>query len=101
MATVAELYAELLDMAAFLETYGLPHAADVRRSADEVGRGDAHGARRFLGLNRALLDIYIHPANGNAPSPAEAERLQRQLEAMHSRAYEMASALIRATDGGR
>lgn len=63
--TVDELHGVLSDMAAFLEARSLPHAADVRRSAEEVGRSDAHGARRFLGLNRALADVYFHPVNGN------------------------------------
>lgn len=95
--TVDQLHAALLEEAAFLEERSLPYAGEVRRSADEVGRSDAHGARRYLGLNRALLDIYFSPVNGNAADDAEAEDLQQRFEALHSRAFSLAEALLRAS----
>lgn len=46
-------------------------AQQVRASAAEVRRGDAHGLRRFLGLHGgmgSLNDSYFHPVSGNAAS---------------------------------
>lgn len=96
--TVDDLHAALLEMARFLEEHHNhpPLVAEVRRSADEVARGDGRGARRYLGLNRALLDIYFSPVNGNAAGDAEAEALQGRMEALHSRAFSLADALLRA-----
>ena len=94
--TVDELHGALVELATFLEERSLPYADKVRCSADEVGRSDAHGARRLLGLNRALADVYFSPANGNAADEAEAEQLQRRFAALHSRAHSLADALLRA-----
>ena len=97
--TVDDLHAALLEMADFLEEHHHhpPLVAEVRRSADEVARSDGHGAQRYLDLNRALLDIYFSPVNGNADSDAEAEALQARIEALHSRAFSLADALLRAS----
>jgi hypothetical protein len=96
--TVDQLHAALIEVAAFLEERSLPGAGDVRRSADEVARSDAHGARRYLDLNRgrAPLDIYFSPVNGNAADDAEAEELQQRYDALSSRAASLADALLRA-----
>jgi hypothetical protein len=94
--TVEDLHRAITEVAAFLEAHSQPYAEEVRRAADEVGRSDAHGARRYLELNRALLDIYFHPINGNAATEAEAEQLQQRLETLHGRAFSLADALLRA-----
>jgi hypothetical protein len=97
MPTVAELHEAITEVAEFLEARSLPYANEVRLSADEVGRSDAHGAHRYIGLSRLLLDLYFHPAVGTAASAAEGERLQQQFEALHSRALSLAEALLRAS----
>ena len=59
--TVQDLRGALEDVASFMDARSLPYASEVRKALAEVSAGDAHGARRYLGLNRALLDIYFHP----------------------------------------
>jgi hypothetical protein len=93
--TVDDLHAALIEVAGFLEEHRLPFLREVRLSVDEVGRGDGHGAQRYLHLNRALLDIYFSPVNGNAANQAEAEALQSRFEALHSRAFTLADTLLR------
>jgi hypothetical protein len=95
--TVDDLHAALVEVASFLDEHQLLLASQVRRSADEVARGDGHGARRYLDLNRGLNDIYFSPINGNATNDTEAEVLQRRFEALHSRAFSLADTLLRAS----
>lgn len=92
-ATVDQLHAALIELAAFLEARSLPFAGEVQRRADEVGRGDAHGAERFLDLDRAMLDVRFSPVNGNATDDAEAQELQQRFEALHARASSLAARL--------
>jgi hypothetical protein len=94
--TVKDLREALDDVASFMDARSLPHAGDVRKALAEVTAGDAHGARRYLRLNRALADIYFHPGNLNARNEQEAEALQRRWEQLHGRAYSIADTLIRA-----
>ncbi len=73
-------------------------AQQVRASADEVRRGDAHGLRRFLGLHGgmgSLNDTYYQPVNRNAASEREAEELQARFEELDPPAWRLASELLR------
>jgi hypothetical protein len=94
--TVQDLRDALDDVASFMDARSLPYAGEVRKALAEVSAGDAHGARRYLGLNRALLDIYFHPLNQNARDEGEAEALQREWEQLHARAFNVAETLVRA-----
>jgi hypothetical protein len=96
--TVDQLHAALIEVATFLEERSLPGADEVHRSAREVAHSDAHGARRYLDLNRgrAPLDIYFSPVNGNAANEAEANELQQRYDALSSRASALATALLHA-----
>ena len=94
--TVQNLRDALGDVASFMDARSLPYAGEVRKALAEVSAGDAHGARRYLELNRALLDIYFHPLNQNARDEQEAEVLQRQWEQLHGRAFSIAETLLRS-----
>ena len=97
--TVDELHAALIEAADLLEQHGNEPelAVEVRRSADEVGAADAHGARRYLARNRALLDLGFSAASGNAETDAAARAVQLAFDALHSRAFSLAQALLRAS----
>jgi hypothetical protein len=90
LATVAELHETLAELADLLEAHSLPNAAEVRHSEEEVGRSDAHGARRLVGLGKALSDFQL----------ADHE-LQRRYDALYLRALKLAGELLRATDTAR
>jgi|tagenome__1003787_1003787.scaffolds.fasta_scaffold20774367_1 hypothetical protein len=94
--TPQQLHAALAAVAAFLARHDRHEAAEVTRAADEALRGDPHAAGRYLQLNRAVLDIYFTPANGNARDEAEGERLNAELSALHSDAFARADAVRRA-----
>ncbi len=95
--TVEDLQWALADVLAFMERHSLPMLAEVRRAHAEVQRADAHGAERYLMLNRGLLDLYFSPVNGNAASEREGEQLNDEWRALHDRAFAFADALLRAS----
>ena len=95
--TVDDLGNAIEAVAEFLDRQSLPYVAEVRVARQEVARSDAHGARRYLDLNRALLDIYFSRVNGNAQDDQEAEQLQGEFEQLHNRAFTLAEMLLRAS----
>ena len=95
--TVDDLGNAIEAVAEFLDRQSLPYVAEVRVARQEVARSDAHGARRYLDLNRALLDIYFSPVNGNAQDDQEAKQLQGEFEQLHHRAFTLAETLLRAS----
>ena len=97
--TVDDLHAAIEEVADFLAEHEREDRwllDQVRRCADEVGRGDGHGARRYRDLNGPLAGLRFSPVNGNAADDAEAQLLNRRIEALHERAYALAGALLRA-----
>lgn len=72
-------------------------AAEVRTAHSEVQKADAHGAERYLMLNRGLLDLYFSPVNGNAADEREGQQLNEEWRALHQRAFALADALLRAS----
>jgi hypothetical protein len=95
--TMDGLEAALAEVVRFMERHALPYAEDVRMARNEVADGDAHGARRYLALNRALLDVYFSPVNGNARSESEGERLTSQWSELHRHAFTLCDSLLRAS----
>jgi hypothetical protein len=93
-STAQNLRQALTEVASFMDARSLPYAEEVRKALAEVSTGDAHGARRYPGLNRALLDISFDPLNQNARDEQEAEVLQREWERLHGRAYSIAQTLV-------
>jgi hypothetical protein len=85
LATVAELHQTLRELADLLEERSETIAPQVRASAEEVGRSDAHGARRFVSLAKPLGDMYW----------AEDEELERRYQALSSHALALAKELLR------
>jgi hypothetical protein len=96
-ATVDDLRAALGDVLAFLERHSLPEADRVQKALQEVAGSDAHGARRYLSMNRTLLDIYFSPVNGNASDESEGDRLNDEWRDLHHRAFSLAETLLRAS----
>lgn len=95
--TVEDLHAALGDVLAFLERHSLPEADQVQKARQEVAASDAHGARRYLWMNRTLLDIYFSPVNGNAGDAREGDRLNDEWRALHHRASTLAEELLRSS----
>jgi hypothetical protein len=95
--TVDDLHAALGDVLEFLERHSLPEADEVQKALQEVAASDAHGARRYLWMNRTLLDIYFSPVNGNASDERDGDRLNEEWRALHHRAFTLAETLLRAS----
>ena len=95
--TVDDLEAALGDVLAFMELHDLPCVGEVRGALAELSVGAAHGARRYLALNRALTDVYFSPVNGNASNERDGERLTDAFRELHGRAFSLADALLRTS----
>jgi hypothetical protein len=95
--TVEDLHAALGEVLAFLERRSLPEADQVRKERHEVADSDAHGARRYLRMNRTLLDICFSPVDGNAGDERKGDRLNDEWRALHHRAFTLAEDLLRSS----
>jgi hypothetical protein len=95
--TVDDLQAALEDALAFLERHSQREADQVRKALQEVAASDAHGARRYLGMNRMLVDVCFSPGNDNVGDASEGHDLNDEWLALHHRASTLAKALLRAS----